>query len=239
VQNEPTAPLAARTLDERAESPPPVRPAATPGELELAALVTSSAQAAPFRDLLAVVERDTTGKQRPIIALVGLDEQDATGLVAAALATLSVKNQSVLLVEANPHGRELAKRFAAAEAIGLCESLSGRTVRDDNIVPTSQQNLDLLPFGRATSAQAELLPPSLPPVLSQLRGRYDRTLIDAGPLSGPWAAVVSQAADAVYLLVHLGDTSAEHAVRCVERFRAAGGKLHGCIALGSSADPTA
>ena len=34
-------------------------------------------------------------------------------------------------------------------------------------------------------------------------------------------------------------TSAEQAVRCVERFRAAGGKLHGCIALGSVAAPTA
>jgi Mrp family chromosome partitioning ATPase len=236
VQNEPTQkPSEAAKLPPTGQTeakPAPPRPQPTPGEAELASLLNSGPQAASFRELLAAVERDTAGKQRPVVAIVGLDEQDSTGLVAAALATLLGEKESTLLVEAHPHGRDIARRFGLSETIGLCESLSGRAAGDHNIAPTSEQRLGVLAFGRATSSQAQLLPPALPALMSQLRSRFGRTVIDAGPLLGAWAAAASQTADAVYLLVRLGNASAEHAVSCVQRFRASGGKLTGCVALG-------
>jgi Mrp family chromosome partitioning ATPase len=69
--------------------------------------------------------------------------------------------------------------------------------------------------------------------LARTRATHGAAVIDAGSLSSPWALAASQAADVVYLVVRVGDTSAEHATSCVHRFRTSGGKLTGCIAVGA------
>lgn len=212
----------------------PPRPAATAAEAELRALLASEAHARPYREMLAMVKRDVTEKTTPIIAIVGLDDQESTEHVAAALGTLLAEQaeRPTILVEANP-ARPLARRYAALQATGLTELLAGRIDPSTATAPTSLERLDLLPFGLATPEQARLLPAALTAALSPIGKTHAAAVLDAGPLSSPWAMAASQAADAVYLVVRVGDTSAEHATGCVHRFRAAGGKLTGCIAVGA------
>jgi Mrp family chromosome partitioning ATPase len=212
----------------------PTRPQPTAAEAELQGLLTNEAHSRPYRDLLAMVQRNVGGKTTPVIAVVGLEGQEATEHVAAALGTLLAGQRSkpVLLIEANP-ARCLAKRYGLPHSNGLTELLAGRTERPNAIAPTSHEKLDLLPFGQATEEQARLLPPALPAELAHARSSQGAAVIDAGPLSSPWALAASQAADAVYLVVRVSDTSAEYATSCVHRFRAAGGKLTGCIAVGA------
>jgi Mrp family chromosome partitioning ATPase len=211
----------------------PPRPAATAAEAELRALLASEAHARPYREMLAMVQRDVTGQTAPIIAIVGLDGQESTEHVAAALSTLLAEQSErpTALVEANP-ARTLAKRYESLQSTGLTELLAGRIERSAATVPTSHERLDLLPFGLATPEQARLLPAALSAAIEQVRQTHAAAILDAGPLSSPWAMAASQAADAVYLVVRVGDTSAEHATGCVQRFRATGGKLTGCIAIG-------
>jgi Mrp family chromosome partitioning ATPase len=230
----PAAPASAPVLPEPASPIPPARPQPTAAEVELRGLLASEAHARPYRDLLAMVQRDVAAKTMPLIAIVGLDDQQSTAHVAAALGTLFADRQTTpaLLLEANPAG-SLAQRYALPHAIGLTELLAGRAERSQAIAPTSHQQLDLLPFGQATEEQARLLPAVLPAELARVRAAHSACVIDAGPLSSPWALAASQAADAVYLVVRVGDTSAEFATSCVQRFRASGGKLTGCIAVGT------
>jgi Mrp family chromosome partitioning ATPase len=212
----------------------PARPQATAAEAELQALLSNEAHSRPYRDLVAMVRRDVAGKTTPVIAIVGLEGQESTEHVTAALGTLLAGQQTktVLLIEANP-ARCLAKRYELPHASGLTEMLAGRTERSKAIAPTSHEQLDLLPFGQATEEQARLLPPALSAELAHARTTRGAVVIDAGPLSSPWAMATSQAADAAYLVVRVSDTSAEYATSCVHRFRASGGKLTGCIAVGA------
>jgi Mrp family chromosome partitioning ATPase len=212
----------------------PARPQPTAAEAELQALLRNEAHSRPYRDLVAMVRRDVAGKATPVIAIVGLEDQDSTEHVTAALGTLLAGQQTktVLLIEANP-ARSLANRYGLPHANGLTEMLAGRTERPKAVAPTSHQQLDLLPFGQATEEQARLLPPALSAELAHARTTRGAVVIDAGPLSSPWAIAASKAADAAYLVVRVSDTSAEYATSCVHRFRASGGRLTGCIAVGA------
>jgi Mrp family chromosome partitioning ATPase len=212
----------------------PPRPQPTAAEAELHSLLTSDAHSRPYHDLLAMVQRDVAGRTSPAIAIVGLEGQESTEHVAAALGTLVAAQlaRPTLLMEANP-ARGLAKRYGLPHACGLTEMLAGRTERPKAIAPTSHQQLDLMPFGLATEEQARLLPAALSAELARTRATHGAAVIDAGSLSSPWALAASQAADVVYLVVRVGDTSAEHATSCVHRFRTSGGKLTGCIAVGA------
>jgi Mrp family chromosome partitioning ATPase len=184
-----------------------------------------------FRDLLSSIERDVAATSRPIVAIVGLEERDATARVAAALGTLwSAAGRNTLLIEANAQ-HDLAKRYGLPHARGLCEALAARTPPREAVAPTSRELLDVLPLGRATPVNDVAWTASL---LNELRGNpshYDAIVVDVGALSSPWAIALSQGASAVYLVVSLGDASAESATASVERFRSAGGQLKGCIAV--------
>lgn len=227
-----TVPIAPTIVSQPA---PSQRPQPTPTETELRALLSSEAHSRPYRDLLATVSRGVVGKLCPVVAIVGLDEQDATAHVAAALSTLFADQQTktTLLIEANP-ARNLSRFFGLSPASGLAEILAGRAQRSGAVAATSHPRLDLLPFGQATAEQAQLLPQVLAAEIAQLRTMHGSAVIDAGSLSSPWALTASQAADAVYLVVRVGNTSAEFASACVQTFRAAGGKLTGCIAVGAA-----
>lgn len=212
---------------------PPSRREPTTAELEIRALLADEAQARPYRELLATVQRDVASRLSPVVAIVGLDDQDATAHVAAALGTVLAESQvkTTLLIDGNP-ARSVTQRYHQAQATGLAESLAGWSKWTAAIAPTSHPQLDLLPFGQATAEQAQRLPQALAAEIGLLRSSFAAAVIDAGPLSSEWALAASQAADAVYLVVRVGDTSAEYATACVQRFRAAGGKLTGCIAVG-------
>jgi Mrp family chromosome partitioning ATPase len=207
------------------------RPAPTAGELELAAVLANEEMGQQFRELLAAVQRDVTGITLPIVAIVGLEERDATERVAAALGTLwSAAGNRTLLIEANSR-RELARRYGLSHSQGLREALSSRRQPRDAIVTTSGERLDFLLLGSATGAPDITWTPALLADACGSPSRYDSLVLDLGSLSSPWAIELSRLASAVYLVVSLGDASAELATASVERFRAAGGQLKGCIAV--------
>lgn len=230
------SPVGAATL-----SPPVVevtrleRPRRVPttGERDLFALLADKERSAAFRDLLQAVRQDTRGAAAPVVAVVGVDEHDPTARVASVLATLMAeeRDRRVLLVEANPTGKSISSIYGLSTAVGLTEALAGRAGERCAVAPTAHQRLDILPFGQANGIEAQLLPSALPSELAQRRAGYGAIVIDAGLLTSDWAQVASQSADAVYLLVRVGETAAAYATNSVYRFRAAGGKLTGCIAV--------
>jgi Mrp family chromosome partitioning ATPase len=208
----------------------PVRPQPTSEERKLLSVLSDPVQSSPYQQLQAAVARDTSVSSAPVVAIVGLDERFETGQVAAALATLLAKAQRTLLIEANPE-RDLSRMYGTPDATGLSESLAGRADRHAVVAATSQERLHLLPFGQASAEQAHLLPQGLGIEIAELRTSHAATVVDAGAISSSWALATSQAADAVYLIIRLGKTTTESAASTVQRFRAAGGKLTGCIAI--------
>ena len=209
-------------------------PQPTAGELEVGAALDDAANAATYRQLLTAAQHDTSGVKSPVIVIAGIDRGVASGFISAALGTLLAREsqQSVLFIDAHADAPTVANRYGLGDAMGLCESLAGRTARQSVIASTSLEALRVLPFGQASPLQAQRLPQSLAAEIERLRADYSAIVIDAGALSSPWALAAAAAADAVYLLVQLGETPAEQAEECVASFRAAGGKLTGCIALG-------
>lgn len=227
-----TAPVAPTTMKPVGKALPEV----TAGEREILAVLGDSARCAPYQNLIGAVARDTAASRLPIISILGIDERDATSFVAATLATLIAEQREckVLLIEANARSGQISDRYGLGDPLGLSELLAGRADESRVLLPTSHRNLDIVPFGQANAAQSKLLPAVLKDELALLRSHYGSTVIDGGPLASDWALAASQSADAAYVLVRLNETSAEEATRQVARFRAAGGKLTGCIAVGSA-----
>jgi Mrp family chromosome partitioning ATPase len=222
-------PIATPTTDVTSQLPQP-----TVGELEIRAALDDAASSATYRQLLNAARHDSSGVKSPVIVIAGVDSRDASGFIAAALGTLLAReaHNSVLLIDAHADAPSIAHRYGLAPAKGLCESLAGRANRQSVIARTSLEALHVLPFGQASPHQAQQLPQSLAAEIELLKPEYGAILIDAGALSSDWALAAAKAADAVYLLVRLGETPAEQAEASVANFRAAGGKLTGCIALG-------
>lgn len=209
-------------------------PQPTAGELEIRAALEDVATSATYRQLLTAARHDTSRVKTPVIVIAGIDNRDASGFITAALGTLLAREaqNSVLLIDAHEDSPTIAQRYGLGPAMGLCESLAGRADRRSVIANTSLAALRVLPFGLASPHQAQQLPQSLAAEIELLKPEYSAILINAGALDSAWALAAAKAADAVYLLVRLGETPAEHAEATVASFRAAGGKLTGCIALG-------
>jgi Mrp family chromosome partitioning ATPase len=201
-----------------------------PGEAALFAMLADAEDSAQFRQLARQVESDTQGIRSPVIAVVGFDGDDTTPLVAAALATLLAEREGrrILLVEANPHQREISARYSYTTASGLCEVLAGQAEGASAPLTTSLERLAVLPFGHGPT---QAVPAGLEAIAAAWRVEGYTTVLDAGSLSAAWALRVSQLADATYLLVRVGETPADAAVSAVNRFRLSGGKLTGCVAL--------
>jgi Mrp family chromosome partitioning ATPase len=205
----------------------------TASELEIFNILADVRSSSPYRNLLQAVKRDTQAIAAPVVALIGLDDHDSTAFVTACLGALFSEEEGrrVLLVEAHGTNHRLASLYGVPHAVGLCEHLAGRLERGQAVVPTSQRELSVLPFGQPHAPQLPQLVGGLEGRLHSLRGEYGLVLVDAGPLATPWALAASRSADVTYLLVRLGEALAESAVAEVNRFRAAGGKVSGCIAI--------
>jgi Mrp family chromosome partitioning ATPase len=102
-------------------------------------------------------------------------------------------------------------------------------------LPTARENLFLLPAGNRTADgnSGELTALAAP--LAKWRGEFPLVLIDGGDALSEGATVLSRLCDATYLLVGLGAATTDSAREATRRFRAAGGRLLGCIAVESAA----
>lgn len=158
---------------------------------------------------------------RTSLSLLGLDKplqvlmvtssipEEGKSTVASNLAFAFKQLESVLLIDADMRKPTIAKRFGLpAFQPGLANYLTGTEALEDCIVTDEQSGIDILPAGSIPLNPLELLSGNaLGDLLSQLRGRYQKIIIDTPPVQAVSdALVVSTHTDAAVMVVRADQT---------------------------------
>jgi len=146
------------------------------------------------------------GLERPLQVLMVTSSlpEEGKSTVSSNLAFGFRQLESVLLIDADMRKPTIAKRFGIpAFQPGLANYLSGTETLDACIVKDEQSNVDIMPAGSIPMNPLELLSsPALAELLTQLRGRYQKIIIDTPPVQAVSdALVVSTQTDAALVVV--------------------------------------
>lgn len=164
----------------------------------------------------------TNASERPVTTLVvtsaraGEGKSTVAAEIAIALASLSLRDRSVLAVDADLRRPTLHMRVGLAEGValnprrGLSTYLRNEHELDEVAVRTELASLRVLPTGPLPGHPSALLGyPTSRKALRSLADGAEYVVIDTPPLSvGADAALIAMDADAVLLVVDLNSTRA-------------------------------
>lgn len=152
--------------------------------------------------------------------------QVAVGLAAAFADT----GKSVLLLEADLRRPNLAASFGLDQDAGLTSVLVGSKSVED-MVHTVLPGVDILTAGFLAPNPSELLgSDGFADLILGFRDGYDHVIIDTpAVLPVADAAVISQRADGIVLVIRVGKTSRDEVRAAVQAVRAGGARLLGSV----------
>jgi len=133
-------------------------------------------------------------------------EGKTTTATNLALAYAEDRKHRALLIGADLRRPSVSRYIVPRPTVGLSEVLTGEASLDDALIEMRDSKLWVLPSGAPRERSVELLQnKSLGTVISELRGRFDRIVIDAPP-TVPFAdaAVLASHADGALLVVRAG-----------------------------------
>lgn len=212
-----SAPLPAWSPLPTIEAPvPPAPPPAhvvTAARLDrrlLAASATDSVAAEQYRALRTRMLYADNGSAMSVVLITSPGRGEGKTLTAANLAlTMAQEYQRrICLVDADMRHPQLHRLFGLPDGPGLSDVLSGRVTLDDALVTLEDQQITILPAGRAHERPAELLgTAAMRRTIETLRSQFDRIVVDA-PATTPLAdvGILTPLVDSVLLVVRAGVT---------------------------------
>ena len=204
------------------------------------ALITSSAPDDPTSEAYRVLRTNVTfvsAEQRAlkVICITSAGPAEGKSTTAANLAiTLAQQGSHALLVDADLRRPHVHRAFNLVQEPGLTDVLIGASTAREAIRPNVIKGLDILPGGALPPNPSELLgSEAMHRLLGELRGQYDTIIFDTPPaLAVTDATVLGTSADAVILVIRVGETDEVAAQRAVEAFRRVQTRIAGAVLNG-------
>lgn len=166
------------------------------------------------------------------ISITSGNPQDGKTMVATNLAIAMAENRNrTLLLDADMRRPRIHKIFNVSNGVGLSSLILGQGSLEDTIRSTAVANLSILTCGPIPPNPAELLhAEAFSLLLSKIRDRFDRIIIDTPPV-GPVtdAIVLSTLVDGTVLVLKAGKTSREQARRSIRALRDVKGRMFGVV----------
>ena len=165
------------------------------------------------------------------ITFVGCKTDSETDKIASDVAHRLADRRvgKVLLIDSNSSSRSLSSNLSLNESAGIgnvvCDEQSWKHLVHTE--PTSE--LDFLPFGNANTAK--ILRSRTAQFLQQTKTVYQFICVSVGLNESPIAKSFCNAADGIYLVADLTQTSHAEAKAVVDKFKLNNQPLIGCIAL--------
>lgn len=152
-------------------------------------------------------------------------------LVCNLGAIFALSEQRTLVVDTDMRRPRLHKTFEVNSRHGISSILAGMSSVEESIQSTGFENLDVLPCGPIPPNPAELIEgAALECLLDELRGRYDRIILDSPPLNAVTdALLLSPHSDGMILVAKQGQTSAHALKEALRKIAAVEGKLTGIV----------
>jgi polysaccharide biosynthesis transport protein len=176
----------------------------------LVANAPRSPLAEAIRTLRTALHFGLSGQDAKTIAVTSPSPGDGKSTVASNLAiAMAQADQRVLLIDADMRKPTQHLIFEVACEKGLSSVLTERRPSAEAIVPSGVDSLDLMPCGPLPSNPVELLNNGFfAELLEELKGRYDKVIIDSPPVMPVADARVIAAVSDSTLLVLRAERSA-------------------------------
>ncbi|MEZ6127490.1 MAG: polysaccharide biosynthesis tyrosine autokinase [Planctomycetaceae bacterium] len=185
-----------------------------------------------FRSLRTVLLPDVkSGELRTLTATSSLSQDGKSTLLANLAVSFAQVKLDVLLIDADMRRPSVHEQFSLTQEIGLAGVLAGSTKLDDALKPSGISHLTVMTAGTIPKNPSELLESeAFDRLLDTLSETYRLILIDVGPvLAITDPCVIAQKTDAALLVVRPSNDSRHQAVEAVNRLRAVGAPLLGCV----------
>ena len=174
--------------------------------------------AAQYRTLLAGLLGQLPDGWGQVLLFTGPSPWAGTTTVLLNLALTAARNESkkILVVDANLRRPALSDRLGIAPSPGLRDVLAGNVPLRQALQETGQSGLWALSAGKTNLGDVRLPLDWLLPTLRQLRQHFDLVFVDAPSWNeGSEVSALAATCDAVYMVLHQGQTSAENRpIRC-------------------------
>jgi succinoglycan biosynthesis transport protein ExoP len=151
---------------------------------------------------------------------------------ATSLAVVfSQSNLRTIIIDLDLRRPRLHKGFGMSISLGSADVLNGTHTLDDVILPTLVPNLDILGCGTIPPNPSELLhTPRFSQLLSDLRQRYDRVIIDSPPIIAVTdALIISQSCDGLILVCRSQSTRKDLLQRAAQLLHGVNAPVLGAI----------
>lgn len=145
--------------------------------------------------------------------------------------TMAQSGQRVLIVDTDMRKPRLHKTVGVPRGWGVSNLILGECSYDDVIKTTDIPNLFLMPCGPTPPNPSELLlTQRFKDILSDLRGKYDRIILDSPPLQAVADAIVlGRLSDGVILVAKAGKTLRDELAKTAKQLRQVDARTVGVI----------
>jgi capsular exopolysaccharide synthesis family protein len=162
-----------------------------------------------FRGIRTAISYSSQKRENRVYLVTSAGPKEGKTTVAINVATvMAYSGTKTVIVDADLRKPRVHKSFELENVRGLTNLIIGDASVEDVVQPTSIENLYVLPSGPIPPNPSELLGRErMIQILEELRGRYDRILLDTPPIGAVTdAAVLGRIVDSVILVVHAGKT---------------------------------
>jgi non-specific protein-tyrosine kinase len=172
----------------------------------------------------------TTTQTRSVHVTAPVIGQGATTTALNLAVSFTEIDQSVLLIEGDPHQTTIARLLEGDSSLGLADIMADEQILDDAVLPTSHAGLWVLASTTPGQIQRQFSTAELGAMIEKLCGNFDRVVIVGPPaLVAADAATFAAAVDATVLVVRAAQTTIDEMDKALENLRSAGGKVVGAV----------
>jgi exopolysaccharide transport family protein len=183
-----------------------------------------------FRSLrTAVLFSSPDNPPKTILVTSFIPKEGKTFITANLALVIAYAGESVLLIDADMRKPQLHKMFDLENRKGLSNVIMGEEPPIHKSI--LHEKLDVMTCGPVPPNPAEILGSKrMAEFMEQMKGRYDKVVIDTPPISSVTDAVVlSRLADSIIYVVHGGMTTRETAMHGSKIMRDVDAKVIGAV----------
>jgi capsular exopolysaccharide synthesis family protein len=183
-----------------------------------------------FRSLrTAVLFSSPDNPPKTILVTSFIPKEGKTFITANLALVIAYAGESVLLIDADMRKPQLHKMFDLENRKGLSNVIMGEEPPIHKSI--LHEKLDVMTCGPVPPNPAEILGSKrMAEFMEQMKGRYDKVVIDTPPISSVTDAVVlSRLADSIIYVVHGGMTTRETAMHGAKIMRDVDAKVIGAV----------
>lgn len=167
-----------------------------------------------------------------VILVTSAMPQEGKTMIAANLAmSFASKGEKTILVDGDLRRGRLHRLFGAQNKPGLSDVLSKYNTSADACRPTGNENLTLMTCGKHLNWAAELLDSAnFARIIQELRGQYQRIIIDSPPVLGlSETSIMQRHADGVVMVIWANQTQVPNVKDSILALQTNGAKFCGFV----------